>query len=631
MAAVNDRPLTEASSAPTILTAVLQARQESEQARRTRLDRNTKNFATYMGVQDWSGKIPGQSREFLPKTGTAVENLVAFIDRGIRQGGDDWYSIDLPPGTQSPLTPEEIRSLINCFINDLPDGDMKHLPFSVVLGDGVKVGALEALMIFKVHGRMHKERRFIPDPDDPNELIQQEFSRWRLHIDIFAPENYYPDPTGRGLYEILEHHRDLHEVIEAAEDGIYDIEVVRKIEEDFRKEEQEARDRRALSGQDEAGTPSYRKQVVIHEYWGTLLDNSGRVVMKNALVAIANDRYIIRAPEENPFWHQESPIVVAPIIRVPFTVWHKALFDDAAPLNTALNEVVNLIIDGGMASVWGIKQLQMDKLEDPRQVSGGLVQGDTLRVKGLAPNEDAVKQINTGSVPPEALQVAALIDNEFNQAAMTSEIRRGSLPPKEVRATEVIEASQSQDLTIDKFVRDIEDLAISQLLRKAALTILQNADNLAADAVVASVGLNGAFKLSRMTPAERFSALAPACNFRVRGLSATLARVRDFQKFMALFQAVQGNPMLFEAFQRRFSPDKSLNTMLKQLNIDPRTLENDKDENPDQRLQRMRELQQITDGTSGDQNIQASEVGSPELPAEVNQETNPLTGLVSSS
>jgi len=136
--------------------------------------------------------------------------------------------------------------------------------------------------------------------------------------------------------------------------------------------------------------------------------------------------------------------------------------------------------------------------------------------------------------------------------------------------------------------------------------------------------------LSRLSPAERFAKLAQGCSFRVHGLSATLARVRDFQKLAALMQMTGSNPLLLQAFVRRFSGDKILTHMLKTLNINPEHIEQDPEEMAmqGQRNQQLMQLMQMGIGAKGGAVQQAESGGEPALPAEINQASNPLSGMV---
>ena len=174
---------------------------------------------------------------------------------------------------------------------------------------------------------------------------------WRPRIDIVPTEDYYPDPTGRGLYDIHRVERDLVDVRQMADQGIYDSAVVDKIKEDFARDNDRDRRRASQRNQRETVAPGFRKRVVIDEFYGTLIDTDGNMLYRDCLCAIANEKYIIRKPETNPYWHGRCSIVAVPLIQVPHTVWGRALFDHAASLNMAMNELFNLMLDGGIAEV----------------------------------------------------------------------------------------------------------------------------------------------------------------------------------------------------------------------------------------------------------------------------------------
>ena len=51
----------------TVITATKGYKREAMDARRTRMKQNLENRRAFLGLQDWSHKQRGQSREFLPK------------------------------------------------------------------------------------------------------------------------------------------------------------------------------------------------------------------------------------------------------------------------------------------------------------------------------------------------------------------------------------------------------------------------------------------------------------------------------------------------------------------------------------------------------------------------------------
>lgn len=626
-------------SSLTVLNWIRECKKEATEAKKRRTQLNRQNMRAYMGQQDWSHKQTGQSREFLPKTPVAVEQFSAFVKRALIQFGN-WFSVDSPK--TNPLSSDEIREFVKYHLNYLADGMRDWTTFPLRVSDGVKLALLESLITFKIHGyrvpetRFFAERgtKFMQSGDDrvlvkDHKLIRKTLSPWRLAIDLIRAEDYYPDPTGRKLYEIHHVERDLHDVIELAEQGIYDASIVEQIAEDFDDRQREY-EINILRNQPEVVSPSFRKTVGIDEAWGDILDEMGHVVGRNQICAMANDKFLIRKPEDNPWWHGDSPFVSFPLIRVPDTVWHKALFDHASPLNLALNELFNLMLDGGLASVWGIKQLRMSGLQDPRQVSGGVAQGMTLTVKDDFPQgEKVLENVTTGQIPQEAMAIFGLGDREFNSSALTNELKLGSLPAKEVRATEIVEIQQSQAVTLDGITIDME-LGLTKTIEKAWFCILQNTDDLDGDEIVAAIGPKAALMLSRMSSPERYAAFARGASFKVNGLSGTLAKVKDFQKFVATMQIVQSNPLLAEPFIRRFSGDKALEHILKSLNVNPDDLGLSPEEMKDvpNRVNRMAAISQVFGANGSSPNMSADQSGgSASLPAQVNQTSNPLTGM----
>jgi hypothetical protein len=626
----DDRPV-KAKDDVTLLNALRSCKHEALNARRSRMHKNRDNRRAYLGLQDWGHKKKGQSKEFLPKTAEAVEQFVAFVKKGLT-GFGDYFDVELSTGSQSLLSGAAIRKLIDCHLKDCLIEDNRTGTFEVQLSEGIKVGALEALMIFKVHGNFVNSTRYEATEDEV-EPRRSEVNHWKLRVDLIPPEHYFPDPTGAGLYEIHSCERDLSYVVKRAKEGVYSQAVVKRLEEDFRQNEEEKR--RALDrGHDETIKPSFRKKVVIDEFWGTILDKDGKVVMENAFFAVANDKYIIRQPIKNPFWHGESPFIAIPLIKVPFSQWHKALFDHAVQINFALNEVYNLIIDGGIASVWGIKQARIDDLERPEQVSGGVAQGDTLLVKSTLPHGAKVLEtVSEGQIPGDAMALFEMLSREFSASALTNELKMGSMPAKDVLATEIVEMSQSQAVTMDGIITDIEYYIVI-MLRKIWLTILQNMDNLPTQKVIEVIGTRAAFNLSRMTPSQRFATMGSDYGIKVYGLSEVMTRTRDFQKMMAMLQVVIANPMLFQAFFQKYSPNRVLSSMMKMLGINPEQLQRDERESnfiQDELADMMMFAQAFGAGAGGGaanaQSVAGDGTNGQEVPAEIAAIGNPSAGL----
>lgn len=642
-ATMGDEPVSEADQAEmSVIQAIHRCRKESEDSKTDRIAKSRMNRDVYLGRMDWSYKQEGQSTEVIPKVPVTVEQLCAFIKRGLINFGD-WFSVDLDRTIADVVDGAQIREVVKCFLNELWDRNNKTQEFPLVVSDAVKSALMESLIILKVHGGLMRSRKpvFLPAAratKSDSELKWEDQEIWRLRIDVIPQEDYYPDPTGNGLYEIHRCERDLHEVVEAAEDGMYDLPTVKKLIDSTMSRPLDEERTDSDRNQPQTTDPSFRKKVLIDEFWGTLLNSDGTVAHRNCVTAVANERFLIRKPEPNPFWHQESPFVAAPLIRVPFSVWHKALYDDASPLAMAINELFSLMIDGAIAAVWGIKQVRIEDLEDPGQVAGGIKQGDTIAVKQTLPhNADAIKVVATGDVPREAMAMYEALNREYHTSVLSSETKVGQLPPKQVLATELVETSQSQAVTLDGVVGDIE-IALKSVIRKSWLNILQNADDIPSYAWTSSVSRRVAMLIMRASPEERYSMFAGKSQFRVHGLSATMQRALDFQKMMALMQAAGTNPILLRAFVQKYSGDAVLQSMMRALNLNPDNMQKTEGEaeQAPQEMQEIMGLGQMISGKGQGRGASAPGPSSPDgappegqstVPAQINQLQSPVTGL----
>lgn len=561
----------------------LDIRREAEEARRERMRLNEINRAAYHNRQDWSHKIEGQSREFLPKTSVTVEQFTAFIKRGLVQFGS-WFKVEVGDLDANALT-EWLENEFDTL--PTPDGDVE--PIETRIAAGVKTGLLEAPLVFKVHGTERERDAWrLGEEGEPERSSESE---WRLEVDLLKPENVLLDPWKRGLYWIHEDEYDFHDVVALSEgdDPVYDPEVVAKLEGGFVRVEREHVARREDSGQREGESPKGRQPVKLTEVWGTVLQEGGEVAegpvrgsrkhqpLRRVLWTIANDKHVIRRPEPWPFWHGSHPFIELTMIDVPFSSFNKALYDQVVPLNHALNELYNLILDGGLASVWGIKELKTQYLEDPSQVTNGIPQGATLLLnENTPPGEGALNQVRGGVVPPDALNTYNLTDREFEVAALTSDMKQGLLPPKDVKATVAAIANEAQGVMLDSIVGDLER-GIGALIRKALLTLAQNMDEASLVRLARNMPNRTALDLLQMTQAERFVTFTRSTT-KVFGISATLQRARDFQRLLAILQLTSQNPLLMRAFLKQYSSDKLLQKAFKLLNLNPTDFERDPDE-----------------------------------------------------
>lgn len=570
-----------------IKDCILAYRKESLDSRRNRERLVRDNWAAIHGEHDWSHKQKHQSKEWLPESAMALEQIGAFMKRSLVDFGE-WYDAKPIGVGETPIPSEAAEELIGEALNSVD--------FPTIVSDAIKLASIESLATAKIHGRIVTDRRFYAERGvrfvevngDGGEIRiervvepkvkTEEVRRWQLAIDLVPFEAYFPDPRGRKLYEIHRVERDLHELREMEEGGVYDPAVIELIVEDFERAEDEAA-KLARTAQTKTQPPAFRKRVVIDECWGTLLSKTGRVMETNIVSALANEKYVIRPPEDNPFWHGESCFVSEPLIRIPLSVWHKAILDHAVPLNRVMSEILNLIIDGGFRGVWGLGQVRPDIMENPEEITDGIPQGFSAVLKSGVPiGQKWYERVDTTGSVAEGLPVFQALSQAHQKATAVPDIKIGGLPQKQVLATEISQVVESTSTIFEGIARDFEDRWIEKVLDKTWKTQWQHLDDFSPDELLGILGPRDALLLQRMLPEERFAMMAKAWRWRVFGIRAVLSRARDFQKLATFLELLGNNRALAEAFQQEYSIGKLLLNVIKTIDIDPEGLKRDPNE-----------------------------------------------------
>lgn len=552
--------------------------EESRWAKRDRMEKNKINFDTFHLRQDFSHKIPGQSREFLPKQAMAVEQITSFFQQGLIDL-DEWFKVTPAPGVSNPMFSENEISL-------LLQRQLNKTDFYTVVGDAIKLGLLGSLMIAKVHGRWVKKPHYYTTEKFEGDRFKKQLMRadkkqWELRIDLIRQEDYDVDPQvgfrARPLYECQTNYLDMSEVVALSEgiNAIYDNYEVEKLGRQVTEDAEQNFKKARETGQNQQAYNNFRQRVKVVECWGDILDPvTGALLHENVTWTTANDTFVLQEPKVNPFWHGESPFVASPIVRVPFSAWHKALMDAPTKLNISQNELFNLILDGGLMATHGIKQIRTDWLEDISEIENGIAPGKTLRVNSMCPpGAKVLERVDTATVGQDSLAVYNLTNSEFMQGALTNDLRMGTMPARAVKATEVVEASQTITSVFNGVAKVVEFDFITKILHKSWMTSSQHMDDLDSAEVQDLIGVDRAQALAAVAPEERFAQSATGHKFDVFGISSILGKMQDFRKFTSMLQTLSASQLLMEEFLKKYSVGKFLGEIMRSLNINTARIE----------------------------------------------------------
>ena len=551
---------------------------ESKQAKLERLEKNKKNFDCYHLRQDFSHKIAGQSREVLPKQSMAVEQICTFIQQGLADLGD-WFTVEKGAEVKDPLMSEEqVKKLVQLGLD--------KTQFLTFIGDSVKLGLLQSLMISKSTGEMCKKSVFfseIKEVDGKSDYVlkKKDIPYWAPKLDLVRAEDYYPDPKSeRGLYKIQEISMDISDVYKLTEGKrpMYSKAAVDQISAHMDDAQMTALNKSRETGQNVTWS-DFRRSVKLWECWGTILDDQGKIVKENVCWTIANGTTVIQEPTDNPWWRGEDPFLAKPFIRVPHSVWHKALMDAPTANNVAINELYNLMVDDAANSVHGIKQIRPDWLMDESQVTNGIRAGTTLKVNNQAPaGAKVLERIDTNQMSSETLNMYHAMNSEFSASALTNDLRMGVLPNRAVKATEVVEASQSITSVFTGVSRIIEEGYIVPNLDALWKNQLQHLDQMYRKDLVDIWGAEYTDKILAIPKAVLFEKLVAGFTFKVYGVSRILQRQKDFKKYTALLQTIAADPVLAEEFQKEYSIGRFLGEILRACDVPVDRIKNTEEE-----------------------------------------------------
>jgi hypothetical protein len=567
-----------------ILEAIDVYRKQSHDARWSRFSKNKENWDFYHGRQDWSHKMKHQSKDFMPDFPMAIERIGLVFAQPFAET-TDWFDVLTVGLGEGAFDPVDIRKWLQFYLDRLyQPGDYADTSrsFAVLMSDAAKMGSLEAVICFKVYAVLCNRKQFLLESANPLGEYEADYSQLeavvqtvdvptlRLAIDLVPWEDYFPDPHGTNLYDIheksvtLAHLRDNPDYDERVIDGL----VVG-----------------SESGTSGGTTPDYEKRrrndqddpggrIVmprIRETWGDIIDiRTGKYLLRNHFMTTTLSRQFLREPSPNPFWHGRRPFVRSPILRVPLSEAHKAIADHAVPVARAMNELDNLMLDGAISSVWGIRQVKPTMLENPEEIDDGIPQGYTAVLKDSAnPSEKFLERVDSGEIPQYASEMVRQKSGQFQVATALPDTAQGSLPPRQVKATEIAQTSQASAGIFAGLAAFLERGLIVPTLELAWMTLWQYVDDFLEPEVVQIIGADRAMILQSMPAAERFVLMAQAIRFDVKGLRQLAQSQEMFARLTTFLQSLGVNPALLQAFDTKYDVVPYLDDMMKAARLDP--------------------------------------------------------------
>lgn len=524
--------------------------QEAENARETGFEARhavwEDNLHAFWMRKGFDDKLDWQSQEVSAFVPNFVERFAAVHRQALTQNSD-WAEITDRRDQTGELGrfATSLTRLALDFAGTNSSG--QAIAFEHDFGNMVLTGALMMMMVSITFD--HRNGRVVAEQVDPRQC--------------------YFDPTGRGLYRVRFWEVDKETLLRQAEivgeDGepLYDAEV---IEELVAHHDQEVKTNREASSGEGQELSSPRTPILLKEWLVDLVDQgSGKKVREKQLIVVANDRFIIRGPEPNPWWHGKDWIVAHPILQAPLRSpagrTYVELFRNAV---STFENVTNRILDILSTSSANAFEVNPDLLDDPESVAAGIAPNQTImRSEDAPPGEPAIRSVEMGrQVSADLIRVWQALRGEAQEAGSQSDISLGQTSRGETTATEVIESRQGQSSLNNSISTDIDIGFLGPVAELVYYTALQHVNE---DSHGIWDGLKPEHQ--RMLLAQRQEFRDRPIVVKARGLSRAVERQRRIRGLLGALNVIGGNPVLIEQFLKDMSVQKLIRLMLEDFGV----------------------------------------------------------------
>lgn len=505
------------------------------------------NLNLYWNRIPFGNKADWQAKETMPEVPNFVDRFAAAMKDALVSTPNSFYTVTDPYDKESDLA-DSVKRMEDVWLSMVGRNQNGHLiGFPAVFEEQVKLGALMAMS-----GAV---------------VWKDDVPHGRVAIETVDPRNVYLDHTYRNLYRIRHTEVDFHDIQDMLQmkssrgNPIFDLpqmsELVGSLAADKVQEQRE------LTGHG-AEITSRRKPVGLDEYIATIVDSQGKIVARDALVVVANNRYLIRGPEKNPYWHGRDWLVYTPLITTPLSVYGRSYMEDFGSLAKTFNEVTNLLIDAMHTSALNAFALVPSMLLNPEQATTGVWPNKAFLLEDGSSAKDFAAKLELGTLDQGAITFWQSIKSELSEAAGVNEIGLGQLPEKtHIASSAVTGAQQSQSAVIRSVAQTIETRFLDIVLDLVWKTGLQHAQ--AGDQrLAAAAGMH----LYPVLIQNRRDIIKHPITFQARGISMLIQKAQMLAALLNVLQVIGQNENLVAAFMERTDPNLLIDLLLQLSGVD---------------------------------------------------------------
>lgn len=534
---------------------LMEQKAEAANARKTgmnpREQKWSENWDLYWGRHDFSNKASWQSQHVMPEVPSFVDRFAAAFKGALVSTNNQFYTVDDPYDAENNLA-DSIKKINDVYLSTSGKNMLgTPMDFPSVFEEQVKMSAITAASAVV--------------------LWRNDVKGGRVAIETVDPRQVFLDSTNRSLYRFRDTEIDLAEfqrmTKSLSKNGIplYNLDECGFLVGDAMSEH--SRDRAESTGTSQE-TTSRRGVIKITECISSVTDENGKLVMDNEYALLANDRWLIRGPEKNPYWHNQDWLVFAPLINVPLSPYGRSYMEDFGSLASVYTDMTNLLLDAAYMSAMKAFVIVPEIMRNPEQLNNGFTPNMRVEImEGYTPR-DFLEAVEMGSLDAGAIQMWDKLKAELSEAAGMNDIALGQLPQKTHIASSAVQGAQQSSTTLlMSMAQSFETRFLNPVLDLSWKCGLQHSQ--AGDVkMIAAVGE----QMWAMMHAMRKDMIKRPITFQAKGISGLIQRQQRLQSLLQVLQVIAQDPQLLQAFIQQIDMNKLIEELFHLSNVDLKKL-----------------------------------------------------------
>lgn len=523
--------------------------QEADNARKSGMNpRDQKwqqNIDLYWNRYDFSQKASWQAKEVMPEVPMYVDRFAAAMKDALDTG--QFYTVVDPFDQENDLG-EAIQRVMDVWLTMVGRNQVgTPLNYSSVFEEQMKLGALMTTASVTVW--------------------KNDVYGGRVAIENMDPRFVWLDPTYRNLYRIRRTEIDKHELMNMARmtdnkgDSLFDIGKINELMTGLLMEDLAKRESLTGAGQQITST---RQPIMLDEYIATVVSSEGKVLADQALIVVANNQFIVRGPEKNPYWHGRDWMTYAPLVTAPLSPYGRSYMEDFGSVAKTFTELTNLILDAVHATSMKAYVMVPNMLMNPAQANDGIHPGKTFFLDDGYDAKQFAAALDLGQLDAGGVQVWQSMKTELSQASGINEIGMGQFAPNSrTSATEVNSTMANSSALVRSVAQTAESRVVNPQLDLVWKTGLQHVDKKDGRFARAAGEQLWAALMGR-----RRELIKAPITFQANGISAVIQKGQMLQSVLQLLGVIAQNENLTMAFMQEIDVKKLLNLLFRLSNVD---------------------------------------------------------------